>query len=90
MTVFREQFDASFVVLFGTLLFLKVFHWLSADRVEYVSCAPPPLLLGCLPCPLALFSHRQHPVPGTDGAITLCIAPLSYSDVRDAVDAALA
>ncbi|CAO1627564.1 unnamed protein product [Sympodiomycopsis kandeliae] len=34
MTIFRDEFDSSFVVLFGTLLFLKVFHWLCSDRVE--------------------------------------------------------
>lgn len=34
MTIFRDEFDSSFVLLFGTLLFLKVFHWLCSDRVE--------------------------------------------------------
>lgn len=37
LTIFREEFDTSFVVLFTSLLFLKVFHWLAADRVEMVS-----------------------------------------------------
>ena len=36
LTIFREEFDTSFVILFTTLLFLKVFHWLAADRVEMV------------------------------------------------------
>lgn len=40
MTIFRDEFDASFVVLFGTLLFLKVFHWLCADRVELMEQSP--------------------------------------------------
>ena len=39
LTIFREEFDTSFVVLFTSLLFLKVFHWLAADRVEMVSPA---------------------------------------------------
>ncbi|GAA5996522.1 uncharacterized protein JCM10292_003027 [Rhodotorula paludigena] len=34
LTIFRQDFDSSFVVLFVSLLFLKVFHWLAADRVE--------------------------------------------------------
>ncbi|GAA5840369.1 hypothetical protein JCM9279_002360 [Rhodotorula babjevae] len=34
LTIFRDDFDSSFVVLFVSLLFLKVFHWLAADRVE--------------------------------------------------------
>ncbi|PWN38131.1 uncharacterized protein FA14DRAFT_118203, partial [Meira miltonrushii] len=40
MTIFRDDFDSSFAILFGTLLFLKVFHWLSADRVEYMEQSP--------------------------------------------------
>ncbi|PWN21740.1 hypothetical protein BCV69DRAFT_153317 [Microstroma glucosiphilum] len=40
MTIFRDEFDGSFVVLFGTLLFLKVFHWLCADRVELMEQSP--------------------------------------------------
>ncbi|CAO1630427.1 unnamed protein product [Parajaminaea phylloscopi] len=40
MTIFRDEFDASFVALFGTLLFLKMFHWLCADRVELMEQSP--------------------------------------------------
>lgn len=40
MTIFRDDFDSSFALLFGTLLFLKVFHWLSADRVEFMEQSP--------------------------------------------------
>lgn len=40
MTIFRDEFDGSFIVLFGTLLFLKVFHWLCADRVELMEQSP--------------------------------------------------
>lgn len=40
MTIFRDEFGANFVLLFGTLLFLKVFHWLSADRVEFMEQSP--------------------------------------------------
>ncbi|KAM0750435.1 hypothetical protein T439DRAFT_314824 [Meredithblackwellia eburnea MCA 4105] len=34
LTIFKDEFDSSFVLLFVSLLFLKVFHWLAADRVE--------------------------------------------------------
>ncbi|GAA6042125.1 hypothetical protein JCM8097_003119 [Rhodosporidiobolus ruineniae] len=34
LTIFREDFESSFVVLFVSLLFFKVFHWLASDRVE--------------------------------------------------------
>ncbi|CAG8625954.1 11462_t:CDS:10 [Ambispora leptoticha] len=37
MTIFRDEFDTRFFVTFTTLLFLKTFHWLCQDRVEYVS-----------------------------------------------------
>ncbi|KDN47561.1 hypothetical protein K437DRAFT_94100 [Tilletiaria anomala UBC 951] len=39
-TIFRSEFDASFVLLFGTLLIMKAFHWLTADRVEYMEQSP--------------------------------------------------
>jgi hypothetical protein len=37
MTIFRDEFNTSFVVTFTILLFLKIFHWLCQDRVEFVS-----------------------------------------------------
>ena len=35
--MFREDFSTKFVALFTVLLFLKAFHWLVEDRVDYVS-----------------------------------------------------
>ena len=35
-TVFREDFSTKFVAIFTVLLFLKAFHWLVEDRVDYV------------------------------------------------------
>lgn len=35
-TIFRDDFDIPFVIMFGFLLFVKCFHWLMADRVESV------------------------------------------------------
>ena len=35
-TIFRDDFDIPFVIMFGFLLFIKCFHWLMADRVESV------------------------------------------------------
>ena len=37
LTIFRDEFDTTFIVLFISLLFLKVFHWLAQDRIELVS-----------------------------------------------------
>uniref|UniRef100_A0A6I8RUZ3 RING-type E3 ubiquitin transferase n=1 Tax=Xenopus tropicalis TaxID=8364 RepID=A0A6I8RUZ3_XENTR len=35
-TVFRDDFSPRFVALFTLLLFLKCFHWLAEDRVDFV------------------------------------------------------
>lgn len=39
LTIFREDFSATFLAFYGVLVFLKCFHWVSGDRVDYVSCA---------------------------------------------------
>ncbi|KAJ1305778.1 hypothetical protein OPQ81_010508 [Rhizoctonia solani] len=41
-TIFRDDFDAAFVCLFGGLLFVKSFHWILADRVEAMDQQPYP------------------------------------------------
>ncbi|PPQ99709.1 hypothetical protein CVT24_009692 [Panaeolus cyanescens] len=46
-TIFRDDFDASFALMFGFLLFVKSFHWLASDRIEWMDQQPypgPPLL----------------------------------------------
>jgi hypothetical protein len=35
-TVFRDDFSPKFVTMFLILFFLKAFHWLIEDRVDYV------------------------------------------------------
>lgn len=40
LTIFREEFNMSFVAMFTMLTFLKVFHWLVQDRVEYIEVTP--------------------------------------------------
>ncbi|XP_017768393.1 PREDICTED: E3 ubiquitin-protein ligase synoviolin A-like [Nicrophorus vespilloides] len=39
-TVFRDDFNPKFVSLFTLLLFLKSFHWLAEDRVDYMERSP--------------------------------------------------
>ncbi|GAA6001327.1 hypothetical protein JCM10207_006610 [Rhodosporidiobolus poonsookiae] len=39
LTIFKDDFESSFVMLFVSLLFLKVFHWLASDRVEMMEQA---------------------------------------------------
>ncbi|KAL1914973.1 uncharacterized protein VTP21DRAFT_7678 [Calcarisporiella thermophila] len=40
MTIFREQFNAAFIWSLTMLLFCKIFHWISQDRVDYMSQSP--------------------------------------------------
>lgn len=58
-TIFRDEFDVPFLLMFGFLLFVKCFHWLMADRVESVS-------LFCLISSTLLMSLKmdQTPYPG--------------------------
>lgn len=35
-TIFKDDLSPKFVALFTFLLFLKCFHWLAEDRVDYV------------------------------------------------------
>ncbi|KAG0658990.1 E3 ubiquitin-protein ligase hrd1 [Rhodotorula mucilaginosa] len=39
LTIFKDDFESTFVLLFVGLLFLKVFHWLASDRVEMMEQA---------------------------------------------------
>ncbi|OQV23997.1 E3 ubiquitin-protein ligase synoviolin [Hypsibius exemplaris] len=39
-TVFRDDFSSSFVALFTILLFLKCFHWLAEDRIDFMERTP--------------------------------------------------
>ena len=34
MTIFRNDLDSKFLLLFGLVLFLKVFHWILSDRID--------------------------------------------------------
>ncbi|KXN90192.1 E3 ubiquitin-protein ligase HRD1 [Leucoagaricus sp. SymC.cos] len=41
-TIFRDEFDIPFVLMFGFLLFVKSFHWLAGDRIEWMDQQPYP------------------------------------------------
>eukprot|EP00877_Chromochloris_zofingiensis_P001514 jgi/Chrzof1/11363/Cz05g34030.t1 len=40
LTIFREEFNMAFVAMFTILTFVKVFHWLVQDRVDYIEVTP--------------------------------------------------
>lgn len=35
-TIFRQDISAFFVVIFVAMSFLKIYHWLLSDRVDYL------------------------------------------------------
>ena len=35
-TIFRQDISAVFIALFVVMCFLKIYHWLLADRVDYL------------------------------------------------------
>lgn len=39
-TVFRDDFSPKFVIQFVVLFFVKAFHWLAEDRVDYMERSP--------------------------------------------------
>lgn len=41
MTIFRDEFHSGYVMMFTILLFLKCFHWLGSDRVDFMEQTPP-------------------------------------------------
>ncbi|KAF7298276.1 RING-type domain-containing protein [Mycena chlorophos] len=41
-TIFRDEFDIGFVIMFGFLLFVKSFHWIASDRIEWMDQRPYP------------------------------------------------
>merc|ERR1712018_614909 len=69
-TVFKDDFSPKFVALFTLLIFLKSFHWLAEDRVDYMERSPSISLLFhvrvlSLACLLAsvdcmFISHAYH------------------------------
>src|SRR5947207_3951196 len=59
MTVFRDEFNTRFVVMFVSLLFVKCFHWICQDRIDYVRLLPSQtylLLDGAIPYDTMAFS----------------------------------
>ncbi|KAL4443990.1 hypothetical protein ABPG75_011727 [Micractinium tetrahymenae] len=40
MTIFREDFTATFLSMFVILSFVKIFHWLVQDRVDFIETTP--------------------------------------------------
>uniref|UniRef100_A0A3B4WHI1 E3 ubiquitin-protein ligase synoviolin-like TPR repeats domain-containing protein n=1 Tax=Seriola lalandi dorsalis TaxID=1841481 RepID=A0A3B4WHI1_SERLL len=70
-TVFRDDFSPRFVALFTLLLFLKCFHWLAEDRVDFVSDDRETTFSTCtIPCilpSLSLYTVHCLKVAGKHG-----------------------
>ncbi|KAH3743959.1 zinc finger protein [Pelomyxa schiedti] len=71
MTIFGDQFNATLVGAFVMLLFIKIFHWILEDRVDFLQQVPLTsildnvrivvlmLLLTTVDCALALYSWKH-------------------------------
>ncbi|XP_073410608.1 E3 ubiquitin-protein ligase synoviolin isoform X2 [Dendrobates tinctorius] len=80
-TVFRDDFSPRFVALFTLLLFLKCFHWLAEDRVDFMERSPNiswlfhfrilalMLLLGVLD--VLFVSHAYHSLVSRGASVQL-------------------
>lgn len=67
-TIFRDDFDIRFIVMFGVLLFIKCFSWIGGGRVEFVGYPfrnsrwqffLRRLLWDCIPSPVPLGFSRD-------------------------------
>ena len=58
LTIFRDDFSPGFAIMFGLLAFLRCFHWITADRIDYVRpCVVAPLT--------SQMDQIPHPGPGS-------------------------
>ena len=82
-TIFRDEFDAAFGVMFGFLLFIKCFHWLMSDRIEWVSL--PFYYLSPCRSKGSIMQMDQVPYPGPTVLFHIRIlslfAVLSFTDL---------
>ncbi|KAH8312213.1 hypothetical protein KR044_009804 [Drosophila immigrans] len=63
-TVFRDDFNPRFVALFTVLLFLKSFHWLAEERVDFVSAMKMKILEICFILCILPLQMERSPVLG--------------------------
>ncbi|KXS20693.1 hypothetical protein M427DRAFT_51675 [Gonapodya prolifera JEL478] len=68
-TMFRDELDLRFAGFFGLLIFVKVFHWVTEDRVDFMDHAPEPP---------SVFSHLRTAVLAFL-LLSVDLAMLSYS-----------
>ncbi|KAF9484482.1 hypothetical protein BDN70DRAFT_872509 [Pholiota conissans] len=82
-TIFRDEFDTPFALMFGFLLFVKSFHWLASDRIEWMDQRPYPgppitfhlrmsilfLLLWATDCLMFLFAVEHTLSSGVGGMV---------------------
>jgi hypothetical protein len=66
LTIFRDEFTLIFAFLFGALLFIKVFHWLASDRIDFVSFFA------------ILFDRWNNPLTLTLGFMSKCLLLYAY------------
>ena len=40
MTIFRDEFNSKYILMFTGQFLVKVFHWVAADRIDYMDQTP--------------------------------------------------
>ena len=74
-TIFRDEFDIPLAVMFGFLLFVKSFHWLLADRIEWVQT----FLANRSTMYLLSLQMNQMPYPGPTTLFHIRISGLFFT-----------
>ena len=77
-TIFRDDFDIPFVIMFGFLLFIKCFHWLMADRVESVS-ERLMLVNEVVVCSICMLPGLAHWRCSESGQLSACLSCKLFS-----------
>ena len=87
-TVYRDDLNAKFVGIFAILLFLKCFHWLAEDRVDFMERSPNinimfhvrivSLLIVLATCDMAFMYFAYHSII-TKGASTQLVFGFEYA-----------
>lgn len=87
-TVFRDDLNARFISVFAVLLFLKCFHWLAEDRVDFMERSPNinilfharivSLLTVLAACDMAFIYFAYHSII-TKGAGTQLVFAFEYA-----------
>lgn len=82
MTIFRDEFDVRFIIMFGVLLFVKCFSWIGGGRVEFVCLILQSCVLLVKFCRIA---DRERFTDGTAASKPPTVIPHSVGEQFDTI-----